>query len=815
MENFQLYRTNLILGGQLKWDIIVDSAYSKLYVADFHMSPISNSIPYIYKNDENLLRNTHQDNVKEYFKNISGYFYDEGIDSNFINNWPLISKKSEIIDTYCNTYDMGCRRINSYKRYNKQFEFFCPVWLEKIDDDISFLISIKEKNSNTILSKNALKLFYNNIKEHDAFVKYFNEYIKSAKLDIGCDDLANINIKKQIGKFSGLNASTGLFEVISSDSIVNNITLRERPLMEFDSMIIDSFKDNNLIAKQLFNFNLCFNIQDIVSGSIFKLMKGQSLIVSVDVMIGEKLLEKKDFYTEYDFIPKHITSNVKITENYNVLDYLHDYESIDLIDKNKFCQKICHWSLTDNNDYIFNLYNGFSGLNINKTCSNTSIIENTHQYKNASNTYIKFADDSLNSTGWINTYKINSWNEFNEYVSNPDLYKKLNATHISKNKKYINNLKYKDLSFIDKDFYIVGLEITNNKIFSIIKSNYGEYIADICDGKLFMMLIDDLMIIFTNDANYLVYGTFQKILEIHKENDFKDIKIITSIKSNSSEDNIEIYEEQLDGIFEEVTGNLIITGDIDSNYSNSGIVEIYGNINNDNESIIYYISTIYKLMCNKIDPELILFGSSLLYNNADSPSKNSTEIKYIKDNGVRDYVIRYDGKIKPTFVDHNGTLYYKDYISDDRTEGKSNLQKSDYIKYINSGYIPLYPSINYCAIKKLNDWNYNELPKSEVSEYNNKVNIHGNSVEYSWFNNGISLMLLPELELTHVRINAEDENSKKTEEIIKEEISNFYNITDSKVINYIVSKYDIETNWDYLSDTNIKDYIYYIKLKLK
>ena len=33
-----------------------------------------------------------------------------------------------------------------------------------------------------------------------------------------------------------------------------------------------------------------------------------------------------------------------------------------LIDKNKISPQICHWSLLDNNDYVFQLYDGFAPI---------------------------------------------------------------------------------------------------------------------------------------------------------------------------------------------------------------------------------------------------------------------------------------------------------------------------------------------------------------------------------------------------------------------------------------------------------------------
>ena len=129
MNNYQLYRTNLLLGGQMKWDLILESAQTSLYVSDFHLSPISNNTPYTYNSDEYLIKNTHTDNVKQYYNQNKSNFYKEYLNTEFSHNWPILCEKDEIINCYSNIYDMGCKRSNRYNIHNKQFEFFCPLWL--------------------------------------------------------------------------------------------------------------------------------------------------------------------------------------------------------------------------------------------------------------------------------------------------------------------------------------------------------------------------------------------------------------------------------------------------------------------------------------------------------------------------------------------------------------------------------------------------------------------------------------------------------------------------------------------------------------
>mgnify|MGYP003291653922 CR=1 FL=1 len=82
MENFQLYRTNILLGGQMKLDLILDPVGDKLSVTDMHLSPISPHAPYPKYSDENLLNYKHQDNIKMFYKNTEGTFFDSCINQN-------------------------------------------------------------------------------------------------------------------------------------------------------------------------------------------------------------------------------------------------------------------------------------------------------------------------------------------------------------------------------------------------------------------------------------------------------------------------------------------------------------------------------------------------------------------------------------------------------------------------------------------------------------------------------------------------------------------------------------------------------------
>ena len=712
-------------------------------------------MPFIYKTDDILVNNSHQDNVKAYYSANKGHFYKECLDSGFTHNWPMINEPNKYLNVYSNMYDMGCRRSKNYNAYHKQFEFFCPLWLEHLSEELSFKINIKSTDSDVVLASNTLKLSLNGQSFHDRFIQYFNNYINDCKINVGNDNLLNIKFNNNTAKVTGLNVNTGLFETRSVDTLINNLISRERPLLEADNLLIQSFVNNSLICNQLFNFNLCFNINDILSGSITNMLLGEDVFISVDVFVGDKQIAKKDFYTDYEYIDKTITSDKKIDFSENVLNYLHDNECIDLIDKNKFCQSICHWSLCENTNYIFNVYDGFSGLfvenNENSLEYKYNIYENSHQYGNAPNTLIKKSDKNQNSTGWCVTKEIYSWNDFYKYIQNTNK-NKTDGTYIYKD-NFINNIKYEyipnfvtSVSNESPGAYILNLVVPKKLLMSIINSFEC---VEIYNNSLYFLYKEDLLILLSSDINNVAFGSFYDKLDYFMSN----------------------------------------------------------NVEN-NTTYITYLRELYKMLSSKVDPSIITFNSSILYNNAPSPSNDSTEVAYYKDNNMFNYVMRYDGRIKPAFTDYHSTLYYKDYVC-------TQLNNSVYSTYGNCGYEPLYPSINFCAIKKLKDWTYENLPVVKVTEYSNPVNIYNTLFEYSWFNNNKCIILNDEIHFTYINQKQSNGLYKELDDIVKECISTYYNTNDPELIDYISSKYEYTNHWEYYSITNVDDYKYSITLKLK
>ena len=788
MENFQLYKTNLLLGGQLKWDLILENDSNKLYIKDANITPISNNIPYTYKYNDALLNNDHHENIKLFYKNIEGYFYDEGLDMMFNNSWPTIVKKDEVITPYSNIYDMGCKRSKNYRRYNKQFEFFCPLWIEKMSESLVFKITVKGKDSDAILATHTINvLAKDGHKKHDMFVNYLKNHINYVGIDKGTNKVLTVKFNDQ-SYATGIDAKTGLKCIRNVSNVINNMITRERPVIETDNMLMNCFSNNHIICNQLFNFNICFNIDDVMSSTTAKLLKGKPLNISVDVYIDGIELEKRDFYCNYDFIEKEKyydgtnllsldeldickTNYPQVFDKFNIFDHLHDNDYIETINVNKYCQKICHWCLADNPDYLFNLYRGFDGYSITFDNSNRTkpiIVENEHQYGSTPNTTIYDYSLSSNNTGWINYEEVIYWNKFYNYMLNTEKYKNTTPIYLN-NQQYINGLKY---DYVPNGIYLLGIK-TTSKLFSAISNTYKDSI-DWLDKNLGVLILDvdndnddskkdKLMMLITYNWNYLTFATVHKILYTLNKHNWET----TDAEGNT----IKLLRD---------------------NY-------------------LQYIIQLYKMMRSVKTPSIISLGGNLEWEYVKGPNKEVKEVTYYKD-GTTDYVFRYDGNIKPYFIKDTDILYYKDYLSDDRKEGLSTLQKSIYAKYAYSNFEPNYPSIGYSACKKVPDYNREDIPTIYISEHGNIPLI--NTVEYSWFNNGISIYVLPELKFTYLNKKQNDGSYKSVKNIVIELLKDYYNVED-KILDTIVDMYSIKSDWEYASDTNIDDYLYKIELTLK
>lgn len=781
MENYQLYRTNVKLGGQMKMDLIVDpfnggnADDTDLIVTNFHLSPISPYIPFNKLVNDYSLNYNHSDNITMFYKKISSNFYNCKINPLYTNEFPIIIPKDKNdldvfnIDIHDSTYEMGCRRMQ-YSLYKKQFEFLCPLWLEHLEEghDLEFELQVFTNSSSLYpISSRTLKLKTTNSQDyHNKFVNYFNDHLKKVGVlgEGGNDEIMSIYLHKNQATIAGLSVLNGDIKIKNLPNLVTNLTSREIPMMDFDSQIIEQFSNNKLISNQLYNFNICFNIDDLLHPTLRSQLIGKKLVIKMDVKYNGKSLEKVDFYSNYEYIPRKrsdynysidypirqgYTVDIKPTktdDSQNVLNYLKDNKCVDLIRKNKLSQDIIHWSLYDNNSYIFNLYKGFYGYSFN---DGKFINHGNYLYDNEPDLYVKEYNVTKNNSNWCNILRSRvSGSVIDSFITdiedNPINYEKY-FTKFSKGINWVNNVKY-----------------------NIVNDVFNKY------ENIYIMSIVGIP---KDTLNHLKMQNMQD-----------DV--------NNGEDNnlVLMVTEKEKSLF------IILLTDNISNITYSKIKSI-----SLDDEYITILKTILDSANSTINPPMIRISNTVDLQLADSPSLNSSEITYYKSNKSGGIVLRYSGKIKPTFIKSINDINFNYTYSKLVMTGQEIKQYEQYLKYKSTGYLPQYPSIGYTDIRNIGKTIYEDKNKTHIP----------NKPEYTIYKDSICYNLLPDISTTINSKKDENGNYIKLKELVKNYIKELYNIQNDDTLDYICSLYNYKSSFDYKESNNIDDYIYNVEIKLK
>lgn len=762
MHNYQLYRTNPRLSGQLKWDLIVDSYDGKLYVDGMRLSPLSNSLPFSKYVEQDLLRYSHQENVCRFYKQNKNIFFNSNGDQKLDSLFPIISKSDDSsIDSsqFDSTYNMGVRRV-PYKSYGKQFAILVPVWLEEITDKIRF--KFDKYIGSTYIGTKYLVLDENEISpkiNHDRFSKYFFDYAKYTQLyrndqtdNWRGDELISVNLKTDISSICGLHVTSGLKITKPILYLSRNLKDREMTLMEFDEKILGEFEKNRIICSQLFNFNFVFDIGDMLNEwekqQFSEQISSFNIKVYIEIKTGEEKeiiegedgtqiertvdifeqLDAVDFYNNYEYIKK-------INGEGNVLDYLKDNKHLDLIDKNKLCPTVFHWSLNDNDSYIFNLYDGFSAVNTSKN------------YDGAPNLFIEDYYQHLFNDKWM--------------------YKSIN----------------------DGPFILPTEETSSSFLKKVKKSEIDDYTNRMTFFKNGITWVNNVKYVSNKDI-YIGVFIVQKTLKIKGEinNDFHPL---ITIEEGGNDIPILSYKyDFMNGMPYFIFICLDYSDEVKSQLTFANLVkkipefaELFNNFNRfENPPLITIEKSINSII------------------KADSPSLNSDEIQGYQWSHLNKYLYRYSGKLRPSFISVKtirgdegriNKLYYK-------TKTSHLIHKSTIYNYYGKSKFPAkYPSLGYYPINSLG-MSYLDKPSSLKI-----IN------EDSWFN--ISNMLYLPSEMNWQITYDQSDGEKEIKDIVRDKFEELYKEKGS----YIMSLYDYESSFDYVDDKTISNYKYDIKLTLK
>ena len=491
----------------------------------------------------------------------------------------------------------------------------------------------------------------------------------------------------------------------------------------------------------------------------------------------------------------------------NVLSYLQDYNYIDHIDKNKLTQSIIHWSLADNNDYIFNLYNGFGGILQRDT--EDSFYKIPHLYANTPNLSIKDYDEHSNNIRWCNIVKLDTKKYDDKlFISSAIEYFILqNQKYYSKfgDKKWVKNIYYtSSKSEYDINAIVLQTDIENENDdickYLFNSSNYSNLIQKyyfvghlvLEDEKIGLAVIGD-------DVNQI-----PSITIILYKNMLKKITI-TNFK------NIKFHDE-----------NSVPINFFYEPGKNRYNEYLYDTIN------IKYTTYFYELqniLTNGFSlPFIALLDKSIRAVKSNSPLQKTTECYYIKYPYSPSYMLRYSGKIKPTFISKDSIdagyfnfKFYKKYAND-LNEIKDNnvLEETNFnAKYPSINYYPLIKRIQKYDI--INEYNY------EDNNVLNDDSIKYNYTDLNFFNDNYMYVLKPQMNVKLHSKKDEFGNYVKLKDLIKEYLSDFYNVNHEndtikqKTVDYIFNQYTYTSTFDYASNDikDIDNYIYDVKIILK
>lgn len=763
MANYQLMRTIIPLSGQCEWAIDID----KNALSNFRIKPISEYIN--FNDDRNCILYSHQDNLKHLYESTSATFF-ESVLKPELRGWAPILTDHQI-DTHESTYEYGCERV-SFSKYNKTFKMLIPIWLDDLKDVYNIniqLIGSSAKNHRTT-NKNindfddtikdgltvdpavALFRFGFNLNRYDRsdtlegkLSRYFWDWIDYINPNKEYDNFLYMSFAKQNANIAGVDCASGTPIVKSVNSLINNLTYRERPLMEQNHLMTMQWADNKMICNQLFNFALYFNIDDLTDMNLDMsplnftseiyitrqdvvnevLVNDASLSDSISdsptYTTNRQLLEQSDFLFNYDFIRKTHIEYIKYKGTYifgapdvvksqgikelmtntsakteNVFDYMSDNKFIDFMKSNKLVP-VDVFMKQINQSSPFVLYDGFAPVVTTFTTSKNKDDENTTEYASAVND----VETNIIDDVWTPLNNTDKWLKWVicantlSYVATTDY-------------KY-RSQEFDPTSGYGSIFEWQGIKLYKSKFSSeFIKDHPYKYMYGImekyCDDTKENILTGSKdnnkynvcpysFIIGGDTIGVCVYIGPNSV--IYKENCSGDdiMSLLTFVK----------FKEFINVVYEAMNSD-------DESLININSVQVSDN----NTIITQYIKieakTIKKLFKEQINAIEFLHtlvnatipATVIFYNKTISPTEIerplfANEISYNKVNNYYKYLIRYDGKMTPFFFNDSSRYYNMIY----QFKKMYDIEQSDYYKNITSKFTPIYPSVEYYPLDKL------------------------------------------------------------------------------------------------------------------
>ena len=779
----QLMKTTPYLSGQHRLDVclnkIKDDKANKnnwtVMTGNCHLSPLSENIAYTDSIERSFFSQTYGDNLKNLYAKLKDDFFRDVPEIKSENILYEECKKignnyltSKWIDTTDHSYTCGLKRMR-FQKYGTQFSWLCPIWIENENDidRLSFIMTVYGDKAKHDSMKFRIKI-------SDDLKKSLKEWLSGVS-----SDLLYIDIDNEKAVITGVNAEFGTPVTENVSYIITQLIDRERPVLETNSTLNQLFASNKIIARQLINFNFCFSLEDLIPNHVIKEMEYKRWKITLDAYLDDtQMIEKVDFLSNYEFLPSYISVNGEghIRSSKNVLDYLQDSKFIDYMYIDKTTQPDPYWSLVENPKYIYNFYNGFSSWYNNgfDENGNTLLTQTMGLSMNQPDVeHLKYYDQ-YNNIGWCETYDLSLLN-INYSTSGNWNNLKTHLIHVYNQQKRYTHVSYGP----NKVVWINGIRFN----LSLKKENIPE-------GNF------NIIMCFTSDSPSTTDFNRPHVISIYGGiNVPKTLCILVPSKG----------EEKIKNIVKDQLTVKSLTANLPNFAYDSSVTE---NEQNMLENFIKYVFP------NISWPTKIFYRKSITPIKAESPDINTDEISYIKQEyNVNTYLYRYSGAIRPYFIACDDPNYYNidHYYKKWSLKDLNNIEKTNdlynYNKYLNSGFSPLYPSIGYYSIEgdKNNRIDYFKYP----------IRYYDLQYEFQWYEDSRFYFLPKSIELTISPI-------PRTKEIKDEDIRNWLStklsnngIPETVCNRQIKDLYDYKIDYDYVSETDINNYIFKVKYILR
>lgn len=689
------------------------------------------------------------------------------------------------------------------------------MWLEFFDpekDTLSFKFALRTVTNHDVSLTNreiivkSLVLKPSELwKTHTRFVNYFNKYATDTSLnnDNG-GELLNINLSNDTANISGIDVQNGVnVKTRQINNLVADLCSTERLLLDFDNLILKNFKHQCIIARQLINFNFIFDADEFITPNILNMMYGAGFEMDVHVEINGQELPMKDFYTNYEFIPRkpigYAAKNIPENESKkldipsNIFDLIKDHKNVNLICKNKISQNVFHWALDGNPQYIFNLYTGFGGYSLDEQ---HQVSISPYNYQDSPDIWVEnYARDSGN-IDWCYPVVIKDGKEAMEFALNPSYY--LDKSIIGQ--RWCSNIRFNKTMEYSAPLVLVISENAQNFeeiLYAIspeaqvikMPNEYRRYLNN-DEDKPYNNLLNNIgvyefgpksglkcIVCNENQLDAMTFANFRKNLSSFIR-DIKRAEDIAKSKHSTIYDMVNGYMDDPTSTFQNGLG-WIANGDYE-----------------------------FAEWLNSVDEPQTVSMKLLGYISANGPVKENEELEHIKVQESVGKIFRYDGKIKPCFIDANSN--YFNYLYFKKVLLKSQVQTSEFARYANTGYSPNYPDLNYYPydrykIEHINDRDIRLADDDTVVDVDALM-----PYEYKLYNTSKVLLL-------HNSMDFELTIDTKTQDIYNEiynYIKKAYDVIDDRA-KYIYNQYNIKFDWEYTHLDNTHIYTYKIKLTLK